>query len=374
MGRVDLHVKSILRQVVLVSYGTQFLCHQLPVEEWCDHSILRHVRFQFRDIVNNELLADDVILWLGRLRGSGAVRLTLHFAAELSIDLAHAKYVDDYAVVAHFVDDYQIWTIAKEEAAWRRNPILSDAEKQDVMVCPDATSYAAYLDTYWCSEKRAGKLLVPDTDWDSLTAAIASDLDIRIPSSHAPSGPFFVPVAEKAASEKLPLFPSTKGTLLAHQLAATLYWEQGRFANDTNPKNEGSFYKNLNDDEAAQADDWGRRLDRWMIDVLLRCANEYRSSGAVRLQVLNPAQPRTTIPRQAAKAVKLDNRSSTNGQTAEIRVASIDKWRERIGFVFVIAVLSFFVLALGHIISYFPWLAVLIALPWALWNKYKKKP
>lgn len=362
----------MLRQVVLVSYGTRFLRGELAFDEWYRHDVFRQTRFQFRAVSENLLLADDFTLWLGRLKETGAFRLSLHLAAEFPTELVSVEYEGGNAIVAHFANDYQIWIIGKEEAAWRRDSGFPSGQAQNFLAFPDATSYGSDLDSYWCGEKKTGRLPVIETNWAALSAAIAADLDIRIPSSHAPSGPFFAFLSDSASSGKLPLFPSTKGTLLAHQLMTTLYWEQTQFANDANPKNEGSFYKNLDDEGAAQADDWGRRLDRWMADVLIRCANECQMSGSALPQTFAPALARTALRRQAGKGAK-PGRSSAARQAVETRSALNDKWMEHIALAIAIGVLSLFVLALGHIIARFPWFAVLIGLPWALWNKHKKK-
>ncbi|SHM96305.1 hypothetical protein SAMN05192549_103388 [Duganella sacchari] len=104
------------------------------------------------------------------------------------------------------------------------------------------------------------------------------------------------------------------------------------------PKNEDSDCRRLSDDEAAKTDDWSRRLDSWMTEVLLRCANDI---GGIEKE---PPQ----------------------------KVAA-SKWISGLGLLVAVVVLSLFVMATAHIIARFPWLAVLIALPWTLYVKYKKE-
>ena len=48
------------------------------------------------------------------------------------------------------------------------------------------------------------------------------------------------------------------------------------------------------------------------------------------------------------------------------------KWLGRIGSVIGFAALCLLVLAIANIIARFPWLSVLIALPWVLYLKFRK--
>jgi hypothetical protein len=250
----------LFRQVALVSYGSQFLGHQLPLEDWYRHGVFLDARFQFRSSDDNRLLADDFTVWLGTLARAGATRLSLHLAQELQV----ANEAGAYAVAVHFAERYQIWTVGVERAAW---------EGWDF---PRAQSYAGEVDSYWLLHERPGQLPVPATNWKQLAAAIATDLDINVPSSNVPvpTGPFFPDISEDIAWARLPLFPSGPRASLAHRIVATLDWDQGRFANDTHPKNEGNLYLGADDAAADKLDRWGQRLDRWLIDVLLRSANE----------------------------------------------------------------------------------------------------
>lgn len=374
--------ESILRQVALVSHGTKFLRNELALEEWYRHGIFFGARLQFRQLADNALLADDFTLWLGILLGSGAVRLSLHALAEFDMSMSHAMRGGDYAVVAHFADHYQIWAVGEERAAWRESALLSGEATQRFPEFPDATGYGGDLDSYWSVTQVQGKLDVPDTDWRELAAAIAADLEVAIPSSQLPAGPYIVPMAGQPSWAQLPLFPSSKAASLAHALLATLCWEQAKFANDTHPKNEDSYYRHLDKEGAAQADAWGTRLDKWVIEVRLRCANEYRGSDA--LHGITPPAPVQTPARPAGNshaAVRTgsDMRPKGKERTSHAgdlntQPATLDgKWTHRIVLVVLIAVSSLMILSFANIIARFPWLSILIGLPCALYVKFKKE-
>jgi hypothetical protein len=251
MRRMRSHA-FLFRQVALVSHGTQFLRQRLPLEDWYRHGVFFDARFQFRSLDGNRLLADDFTVWLGTLARAGATRLTLHPAATLGVEGA-------YAVVVQFAARYQVWSVGVETPAW------------EGWEFPRAQGYAGAIDSYWLTGERPGQLPVPATDWKKLAATIAAELEIAVPAGDVPAGPFIPYIAEDAAWARMPLFP---GGRLAHRVVATLYREQGRFDNDTHPKNEGNLFLGLDDAGADKLQYWGQRLDEWLIDALLRSAND----------------------------------------------------------------------------------------------------
>jgi hypothetical protein len=266
----------IHRQVALVSYGTKFLRGELALEDWHRHGIFRDARLQFRRLADNVLLADDFTLWLGILKQSGATRLSLHLAAGLGVAEPRVEHGGDYVVVAHSAEHYQLWAVGKERSAWAEHPLMPNDEHQMTPVFPDAAYYGGELDSYWCVAEQPGVLEVPKTHWDELVAAVRKDLDINLASNHVPAGLFFGYVSEQPAWAKLPLFPSSKIAYQAHRLLATLDRERSIFDNDMNPKNDGGDYYQLDQKGLEEKYSWGQRLDSWIIEVQLRCANEYR--------------------------------------------------------------------------------------------------
>lgn len=368
--------ESILRQVALASYGTQFLRGELALEEWYRHGVFFDARLQFRALADNALLADDFTWWLGILRRSGAVRLSLHGLAEFELSVPRAMRGGDYAMVVHYADRHQVWIVGEERAAWQEHPLLPDDAYQTSPIFPDAASYGGDLDSYWCVEERPGELELPDTKWPQLTAAIAADLDITIPSSQVPAGPLFVAVPEDASWARLPLFPFSKGASVAHRLLGTLYREQAKFANITHPKNEGSVYKSLDDAGAAQADEWSARLDRWVIDVELRCANECREPALMHRGITRPEMRKEHAFSQMPAGVAQIKQEPAipPAEAADINEEKPDgKWTSRIVFLVIIVVSSLFILASANIIAGFPWACILLGLPCALYVRYKNQ-
>ena len=359
---------SIHRQIALVSYGTQFLRDKLALDDWYRHGIFFGARLQFRQLADNALLADDFTWWLGILKESGAVRLSLHLLSEFGIGRPAVIHDGDYAVVAHFPDRHQIWAVGVERAAWLDHPLLPDVP--GVPIFPDATHWGGELDGYWCVEERPGPLAVPETNWKALANSIATDLETTIPSSLAPPGPVFLPSTPPAAWARFPLFPSGSVTVVAHGILASLYREQSKFANDTHFKNDSSYYQGLDDEGAAKVDDWGRRLDGWIVEVEMRCANEYRQRASSDDGMPLPLPPAAAKP--AATPARQEPERKAPTYTDPVTPPG-RKWFRRIVFLVVLAVVCLLLLAFAHIVAAWPWLSVVLGLPFAIYAVYVKE-
>ena len=365
--------ESIHRQIALVSYGTQCLRGKLALDDWYRHGIFFNARLLFRQPENNALLADDFTWWLGILKGSGAVRLSLHLLAEFGIARPAVIEYGDYAVVAHFPDRHQIWAVGVEHPAWFDHPLVADVP--GIPVFPNATSWGGEIDSYWCVEERAGQLEVPETNWKALANSIATDLDISIPSSLAPPGPIYLPPEPPASWAKFALFPSGSVTVLAHGMLASLYREQAKFANDTHFKNDSSYYQGLDAEGAAKVDDWGRRLDGWVVEVEMRCANEARQRASGDNGIPLPLPP-AAAPPAARPAASKHAKAQQNAQApayADPVTPPGRKWFRRIVFVVVLAVVCLLLLAFAHIVAAWPWLSVVLGLPFAIYAVYVKE-
>lgn len=360
--------KSLLRQVALVSYGTQFLRGETSLEDWYRHGIFFDARSQFRSLSDNTLLADDFTWWLAILKLSGARCLSLHRVTEFDIS-PPCILSGEYALVVHYADHHQIWATGREKAKWCEHPLIPAEARQAMPAFPNAAGYSAALDSYWCIEDRQGALDVPATNWKELASAIAADLGITLPSSLVDAGPFVVHTSAEWA--KLPLFPYSGSTAAAHRMLATLDHEAAAFSNDMNPKNEN----NLDKSRDGGPDRWGKRLDSWMVEVLLACANHSSESArkkSTRWQRADASPP----PGQAggaAERYQMAYSPPADEHAPPPMPPSSPKWTSRVMELVTIAVLSLFTLAVANIIAAFPWLSVLIGLPCALAVRFRKR-
>lgn len=364
-----MHNELTHRLVALVSYGTGFLRNENSLEDWYRHGAFHNARSIFRASADNALLADDFTLWLSILKGAGAVRLSLHGPGEFSEVVPRDERRRAFTVVAHFADAWQIWTVGTEQAAWREAPALVDSP--DYWYYFNAISHCAAIDTYWCGEKMPGTLDVPATDWKALTATIAADLDIKLPSGRGPAAPFSGPEANDSMRTALPLLPQSKAWP-AHRLASALALAQAKFANDTNPKNEANIYLGLNAEGEARLQNWGRRLDNWMTEVLMRGANEGTGSGATSPGLPAPA-PQPGTDGHVGNTPAGGETPAAPPQPGLRTRATLGGWGARIGLAIATVVLSVFFAAVAHFVAAYPWLAIFIGLPFALHLHFKTR-
>ena len=349
--------------MALVSYGTQFLRDEYTLEDWCRHNVFGRARLQFRDPANNGLLADDFTLWLCVLKASGATRLSLHLADDFKVGLSPARQDSGCVIAVHFAQHYEVWMAGTEPSAWLTHPQLPLQNGRPTF--PHAIPLGCALDTYWLAEKMRGALAVPDTNWSAITKAIVEDLDISIPTAAHPAQPFSLSASRNGNGKNLPLFPMTEASAQAHLLLTVLESKLASFKHDTHPKNEGNLYFQLSDAKAEELRRWAARLESWITEVRLRCANEYRASSS-------PESGKPLV-RLHAPPLAFERDAATPEEDAGVKPEKPDrKWVGSIGWVVALIVLCLLVLALSNIIARFPWLSVLIALPWMLYIRYRK--
>ena len=358
----------IQRLAALVGYGTGYLRNANALDDWYRHNVFKDARMLFRTSADHALLADDFTLWLSMLKAAGAVRLSLHAAAQFAPATQHNAPAGGYAIVVHYADHHEAWTVGEEQAAWQDDPFFTNGP--DVWHYLHARSGGGAIDTCWRGEQLPGRLAVPATDWKALGATIAADLAIDLPSGRGPAAPFYLYDGDHPAWRKLPLLPQSAAAP-AHRLATALARQQAQFANDTHPNNEGNAYLGLDAHGEARLQNWGRRLDSWMIEVLMRGANDDTdagsASGSTPFQRMQPPPAAPAVADGAGAAPAAIAVQSSSG-TSPAR----GKWIARIGLAIAIAAASLFILAVAHVIAGFPWLAILVGLPIALYGHYKK--
>jgi hypothetical protein len=352
--------ECLQRQVALVSYGNKYLRDELTLDAFFRHGIFFGQRLQFRALDGNGLMADDFTLWLAILRGMGARRLSLHRAAEFN---GGAELV----LAVHFADHVQLWDCGQEPAAWWSHPRLPEGGYQYASDCPPAAAYGGAIDSYWCARRIEGQLAVPDTDWKALAAAIRADLQMTLATST--SKPFCANRHDVPDWANFPLIPYNSAMPLPHQLLAMLSAGQAQFANDANCKNENSYFYHLGEQAQEEQLAWGRRLDTWLVDVLLHCANEFRLKDARAQPIAPAAQAAPLSPKaQARRAAKAAKAADKAANAAPQPASEPDgKWFKAAVFATLLGLMSLLLLAVCSLVASHAWLAPLLGLPFALY-------
>lgn len=376
--------EMVYRQIALVSYGSKYLRGEIRLEDWHRHPALGNTRFQFRDHASNALLENDFTWWLGILKLAGALRLSLHLPIQFSPTPAPAREGNSYVIAVHFLDRYELWIAGQEAPAWSQHPLVAWHPDQPTPSFPETACFADDLDSYWNVGQRDGKLDIANTDWDALRSAIAGDLDIQIPSKDIADGPVVYPAARLGADDVFPLFPYAAATALAHRLLATLAWQRERFAHDSDSRNDSSPIAWAAGDPTSSVYAWGKRLDSWISEVHLRCANEYRNTlhkdrhpHIDRLYTVAPIpqdpsasmdKPPATLDHASKEQLRAEQTSA-----AETKAKAGKRWIDRIGLMLALAAISLSVLTVANVIARFPWLALFIGAGLVIYGQSNKE-
>lgn len=332
------------RQVALVSYGNKFLRRELTLAEFHRHGVFFGKRLLFRTPGDNALLADDFTLWLAILRELGACRLSLHHARQFK---ARASG-DGQVVVAHYPAHCELWTCGEEPASWWSHPALPKGGYAHGADVPSAACYGGAIDTYWRAEEIEGSIAVPGTNWEALAGAIAGDLQLS--AEAAKEEGFFVYTGDAPDWAQFPLFPFTEHAPLPHQLLKVLSDAQASFANNTHCKNEGSYFMVLAGDALEQKMQWGRRLEQWLLDLQLHCANDIGTGEA-------PVAALPQLPGPVAQAPAPASDDSARPRS---------KWFKAGMFLLLFALLSLLVQATSDVIAGHSWLSPALGLAFAI--------
>jgi hypothetical protein len=344
------------RQVALVSYGNKYLRDEVTLEAFFRHGIFFGQRLQFR-APDGKLLADDFTLWLAILRGQGARRLSLHRAAEFDGGA-------ELALAVHCADHVQVWHCGQEPAAWWRHPQLPEGDYQYGSDCPPAAGYGGAIDSYRCAQRIEGQLALPDTDWKALAAAIRADLQMTLTTSTGK--PYCANRHDVPDWANFPLIPYNSAMPLPHQLLAMLSAAQSQFANDANCKNENSYFYHLGEQAQQEQLAWSLRLDTWLVDVLLRCANEFRLRDARAQPIAPAAQAAPLSPKAQARRAGKAAAKAANGAPLPASEAE-GKWFQAAVFTTLLGLMSLLLLAVCGLVASHAWLAPLLGLPFALY-------
>lgn len=362
---------QLLRQVAITSYSNAFLQGALELEEWYRHGIFHRARFHFRKIDTHGLVADDFTLWLEVLRKTGAIGISMQpFFSSFTNENPSSKINwAKYALVVQFGGKQQVWALGDELAHWNSSETRASLWGDKHFFVTPAIEYAGDIDTYWCVEEIEASAIVRATEWLSLAEIIKIDLKLDFQLSNIKRNfqqTYQVLHEDITSWANLPIFSNSKKLKVANILLTVLDQNRSQFANDCNPKNEGSPYQYLNMEEMNVYLFWGERLDIWFEEVLIRAANEsyylllkrgqsefkrITNAPLIGKNLIEISQKKLTDVRKIDVLVHVENRSEKPSKIFSF-------------FCFIVGVIVFsiFIISIAKIISVWPLLGVLISI------------
>ncbi|ESK40585.1 hypothetical protein P256_01040 [Acinetobacter nectaris CIP 110549] len=110
------------QQLVLVTYGNEFLKNQLSFSTWVNHDIFQNCLIQFRSLKTQHLLAQHFQIWLETLKTQGFTQLSLHESSLLKDGTNPNPNIEllpfTHFIVAHSPQKKVAWIFGQELAEW----------------------------------------------------------------------------------------------------------------------------------------------------------------------------------------------------------------------------------------------------------------
>jgi len=110
------------QQLVLVSYGNEYLTQDLSFNRWINHAIFNQHTFAFRDLLSQHLLAQHFQIWLEGLKKQGVHRISLHNSSLLNDEQNPNANVEllpiSHFIIAHEQNKKIAWIFGKELPEW----------------------------------------------------------------------------------------------------------------------------------------------------------------------------------------------------------------------------------------------------------------
>ena len=209
------------QQLTLVCYGNAYLNQNLNFSRWLNHPIFAQKQLEFRDLNQQNLLAQHFKIWLEALKKQGVTHLSLH-NSELLTDEKNPNPNVELLPYAHFIVSHSdklshAWICGQELAAW---DLAEETFEQ-----PSQQRSPVRLETFWRYElnKTLNKRIRADFDaarWEDIRDYINTEIfDQAILQDCLPPANLHSPYTGTAQSDEqaLALIPTDHPADFVHQ-------------------------------------------------------------------------------------------------------------------------------------------------------------
>ncbi|MBK0064564.1 MULTISPECIES: hypothetical protein [unclassified Acinetobacter] len=304
------------QQLSLVTYGNEYLSHDLSFNRWLQHSIFYQHYFQFRDLHSQHLLAQHFQIWLEGLKKQGVYRISLHLSTLLSDEQNPNANVEllpfTHFIVSHEKNKKTAWILGKELAEWYLNE--NDFE------IPASQQATLHEETFWrfdLSDKLSKKIEtdLKESDWDEIQTFIENELfrskythDFIEPQNrdlpyygidaklvHKPDGS---PLQDM---QYLALIPTDYSADVAHELlhrtqALSDFIDQLR----QHPYRESG--EMLTPEDQINLRNFSQKMDDLNAKLIVKIANHYKSAQRAPVEIASPLDPHVQTTLQSKKS------------------------------------------------------------------------
>ncbi|WP_130804488.1 hypothetical protein [Acinetobacter ihumii] len=295
------------QQLTLVTFGNEYLSHELSFNRWLQHSIFYQHYFQFRDLHSQHLLAQHFQVWLEGLKKQGVYRISLHLS-NLLTDEQNPNANVELLPFAHFIVSHEknkktAWILGKELAEW----YFSDNDFE----IPASQQATLHQETFWrfdLSDKLCKKIEadLKESDWDEIQTFIENELfrskyaqgfvepanrdlpyyGIEANLVHKPDG------STLQDMQYLALIPTDYAADVAHELlhrteALANFIEHLRL----HPYRESG--EMLTPEDQINLRNFSQKLDDLNAKLIVKIANHYKSAQRTAVEIASPLDPQT---------------------------------------------------------------------------------
>ncbi|MFT4021156.1 MAG: hypothetical protein QM666_06545 [Acinetobacter sp.] len=277
------------QQLTLVSYGNEYLMHDISLFQWRQHAIFNQHLLQFRDLLSQHLLAQHFEVWLEQLKKQGVTRLSLHASSLLNDEQNPNANVEllpyTHFIVSHTATKKTAWICGHELAEWYN--ATNEYE------FPEHQAIQIRVETLWSYELPAklSKKIQADLqqpDWDEIEQYLNSEL---FHSTYAANLPAFTDeeytgslqtIAADTTIQSTPhtptaILPSRYKAQLANDLLFKFDQLQQHLANKktSNAQNETTI---TSPEQSRQLQHFSEKVDDLFAKLIVKIANHYQSA------------------------------------------------------------------------------------------------
>lgn len=318
------------QQLTLVTYGNEYLSHDLSFSRWKQHSIFCQHALYFRDLLSQHLLAQHFQVWLEGLKRQGSYRISLHLSSLLNEEQNPNANVEllpyTHFIVSHEKNKKTAWLLGKELAEWYLND--NDFE------IPASQQIKIHQETFWRFElnDKLSKKVEADldaTDWKKIPSFLNTELfEQRLAQGFTATQEFDVPFygIEKSKIQEvedskfqevqyLSLLPTDYSADLAHELL----YKMERFNNFIQQKRQNPYHDSgemISPEEQINLRNFSQKLDDLYAKLIVKIANHYQSAQRLPIEIVSPLDPQAQTAfsqKQALASESTHHKVSSSG-------------------------------------------------------------
>lgn len=259
----------------IASYANLYLSHQLEIDDWISDILIDQNLFCFYT-KEGTLFANYLAQWLEyqKKRGAKSLYLSSEKYHEEQNETFQFIYRDEFTIVCQFEQKKEIWVCCYPKTL--ANDSRLNLKNNDIQ-----NNYGNRSITYVLMATTADTSIQPTVNWNVLSVDFIAQLNQLwpIPASLNEQNKyvyFYEHFPQAKHASYLPVVPPDIKLIMIHELLQKLTELKNRYNNDTNLKNDSSFYYYLSSEEQKRFQHYGEQIKLFIKKVLQLAGSETR--------------------------------------------------------------------------------------------------